>query len=295
MTDSSIPDVPAFADELSPLERAELGLQNELSVCEIGQLTYPKESTRSKREQLTDYLLKVIKGGQLAAYGDPDGWPVIESSWPSYHTEHLYPRCDGHKGSITPDYSQLGGLYRGSHNPFDPFSAFSDYDRPYKPRTHWRTQYEGDWCLVTRADYLAFVESPAAHGIPFPDSWKAPHGERVAQLETSAEKPEGLPLPVPQSELDRPGQGAAKSQKRKRQRVDALGEAIEAALEVLSHDGRLPTQMALFEYLLTQDKTGVVIPGDSKTVFYWYASNGNKQSADISTIAKRLDRMKRSN
>ncbi len=203
MTGSSIPDVPAFADELSPLERAELGLQNELSVFEIGQLTYPKENTRSKRKQLTDYLLKVIKGGQLAAYGDPDGWTVIESSWPSYHTEHLYPRCDGHKGSITPDYSRLGGLYRGSHNPF------SDYNRPYEPPTHWRTQYKGDWCLVTRADYLAFVESPAAHGIPFPDSWKAPHGERVAQLETSAEKPEGLPLLVSQSEPDRPEKGVA--------------------------------------------------------------------------------------
>lgn len=187
MTDSSIPDVPAFADELSPLERAELGLQNELSVFEIGQLSYPKENTHSKRKQLTDYLLKAIKGGQLAAYGDPDGWPVIKISWPSDHTEHLYPRCDGHKGSITPDYSQLGGLYRGPKNPFDPFS---DYDRPYEPPTHRRTQYKGDWCLVTRADYLAFVESPAAHGIPFPDSWKSSQVEPAPLSQSKPDPPE---------------------------------------------------------------------------------------------------------
>lgn len=102
--------------------------------------------------------------------------------------------------------------------------------------------------------------------------------------------PQGEPATLHQGEPDRPEPGAAESRKRKR--VDSLAEAIEAALEVLSPDGRLPTPARLFEYLLTQDTTGVVIPGDSKTVFYWIASNGNKQSADFSTIAKRLDRMK---
>lgn len=103
---------------------------------------------------------------------------------------------------------------------------------------------------------------------------------------------QGEPAPLPQSEPNnKPEPGAAESRKRKR--VDALAEAIEAALAVLSPDGKLPTPVALFEYLRTQDKTGVVTPGDSKMVFYWTASNGNKQSADISTIAERLDRMKR--
>lgn len=68
MTDSSIPDVPAFADALSPLERAKLSLQDELSVFEIGLVTYPEQDAYPKRKQLTDFLLEAIKAGRLAAY-----------------------------------------------------------------------------------------------------------------------------------------------------------------------------------------------------------------------------------
>ena len=50
MTDSIIPDVPVFADAISPLKRAELGLQDELSVFEIGLLTYPdKDADKALR------------------------------------------------------------------------------------------------------------------------------------------------------------------------------------------------------------------------------------------------------
>lgn len=82
MTDSSIPDVPAFADLLSPLERAKLGLQDELSVFEIGLLTYPGDDGRDsleKRAKLTAFLVEAIKAGRLAAYGDPDGWVAVKS------------------------------------------------------------------------------------------------------------------------------------------------------------------------------------------------------------------------
>ncbi|MDS4019564.1 MAG: hypothetical protein RKR03_03500 [Candidatus Competibacter sp.] len=134
--------------------------------------------------------------------------------------------------------------------------------------------------IIRRDEMLRWLEEYGA----VPDKWRTPivpvpQGAAIA------------PAPLPQGEPDKPEQGAAESS-RKRKRVDALAEAIDAALEVLSPDGRLPTPVRLFEYLLTQDTTGVVIPGDSKTVFYWIASNGNKQSADFSTIAKRLDRMK---
>jgi hypothetical protein len=100
------------------------------------------------------------------------------------------------------------------------------------------------------------------------------------------------PVSVARNKQRSPTQGATVSRKR---RIDALAEAIDAALEVLSPDGRLPTAAVLFEYLRTQDKTGVVIPGNSPTVFYWYANNGNKQSADISVITKRLGRIKKGN
>ena len=76
MTDSSIPDVPAFADLLSPLERAKLGLQDELSVFEIGLLTYPGDGDQERRRGLAERLLDAIKAGQLLADGDPDGWPT---------------------------------------------------------------------------------------------------------------------------------------------------------------------------------------------------------------------------
>ena len=90
MTDSSIPDVPALADALSPLERAKLGLQDELSVFEIGLLTYPGDDDRKKWARLTDFLLETIKTGVLAAYGDPDddrargvppGWACAGGLW----------------------------------------------------------------------------------------------------------------------------------------------------------------------------------------------------------------------
>lgn len=165
MTDSSIPDIPAFADELSPLERAALGLQDELSIFEIGLLTFHEEATYSKRKRLTDFLLNAIKAGKLDAYGDPSGW-TVEANWSGIYIRTPYPRCDGHKGSTVPDYSQIAariGLRR-AHNSIQRSLLLLE-------------QYEGDWCLVTRADYLAFVKSPAAHGIPFPDSWKSSQGE----------------------------------------------------------------------------------------------------------------------
>lgn len=182
MTDSSIPDVPAFADALSPLERAKLGLQDELSVFEIGLVTYPEKDTYPDRERLTKFLLEAIKNGWLAAYGNPDGW-TVEANSSGLDIRTPYPRCDGHEGSTVPDYSQIAariGLRR-ARDSIQRTSLSSE-------------QYKGDWCLVMRADYLAFLATPAAFGIPVPDQWKATHDE---------------PAPIIQSEPDKPEQGAA--------------------------------------------------------------------------------------
>lgn len=179
MTDSSIPDAPAFVDALTPLERAALGLQDELSVFEIGLVTFHEKADYSKRKRLSDFLLQAIKTGRLAAYGDPDGWAVIEGHAPNH------PRCDKHQGEIVPDYSQ-SGLSRRFRDPFN--------DTRPDPWTIRQKQYKGSCCLVTRANYLSFLATPAAVGIPKPDRWKAPQGEPAlsasALLHGEPDKPE---------------------------------------------------------------------------------------------------------
>ena len=238
-------------------------MQDELSICEIATKTYPEKDAHPQRARLTDFLLQTIKAGRLAAYGNPEGWRCwkaktdLPGSIPRF-LQNPFSRCEGHE-----PHPSLGKNERDA--------LMGHFAGGFKCVASWA----GTNCLITRTDYLAALATPAARGIPAPDWWKAPQGE---------------PAPLPQGEPDRPEQGAMEPRKRKR--VDALAEAIEAALEVLSPDGWLPTPARLFEYLLTQDTTGVVIPGDSKTVFYWLAGNGNKQRADVSTIAQRLKRMK---
>lgn len=174
MTGSSIPDVPAFADALSPLERAKLGFQDELSVFEIGLLTYPEKTAYPERKRLTDFLIQAIKAGWLAAYGDPDGWyarvgrpntqPLSKRisnenrdsipSRPPSPTGEPWERCNPHAGTRS-----IRGIWKGFHAVFDD------------------TDFDGDNCLIRRADYLAFLTFPEARGIPKPDGWKAPQGE----------------------------------------------------------------------------------------------------------------------
>lgn len=120
-----------------------LSLQDELSVFEIGLVTYPGDGDREnmkKRERLTKFLLQAIKAGRLAAYGNPEGWTVVEAHSPSLYRENPYPRCDGHEGSTVPDYSQFAAQC-GLRSVRDPFSAsglFPDsrnYDKRPDPWT----------------------------------------------------------------------------------------------------------------------------------------------------------------
>ena len=235
MTDSSIADVPAFADALAPLERAALGLQEELSVFEIGLVTFPEKDAYPERKRLTDFLLHAIKAGRLAAYGDPEGWEVIEAYSPSLYRRTPYPRCDGHQGSRS-------------------YPLTANYDERPSPWSLRRIPYPGDWCLVTLKDYLTFLASPEARGIPKPDGWKAPQGEPEPL-------PQGEPEPLPQGEPDKPEQGAAAT------RQIALVEAEDAALATLRKElRREPDFEEFWCYIIERDDTGTIADYTNRVV-----------------------------
>lgn len=150
----SIPDVPAFADALSPLERAKLGLQDELTVFEIGLLTYPDKKADKERRRLTDFLLDTIKAGQLVADGNPDGWrPTVQFS-PEGEAQNKgpFPFAQPHQGTrrTLRGREQLVSGRFGS-------VRLEEQD------------WQGDNCLVTWMDYWEFLATPAARGIPKPN------------------------------------------------------------------------------------------------------------------------------
>ncbi len=266
MTDSSIPDVPVFADALTPLERAKLGLQDELSVFEIGLLTYPGDDERAR---LTDFLLQAIKAGRLAAYGDPDGWyarvsrpnqrPLSERirnrdsiiNRPPIANGEQWERCNPHEGT-----RNVRGIWRGFHAIFDD------------------TDFDGDNCLIRRADYLAFLATPAARGIPKPDGWKAPQGE---------------PAPLPQGEPDRPEQGAAAK------RQIALAEAEDAALAMLRKRlAREPDFEEFWSHITEQDDTGTIADCGNDRLM-WTGKDGRNCETTKSTMRNRLTAAKKRN
>lgn len=182
MTDSIIPDVPAFADALSPLKRAKLGLQDELSVFEIGLLTYPNKEADKERRRLIDFLLQAIRTGRLAAYGNPDGWTFNEmvpvDGGAAQRGNNPFPEGRPHQGTRTA--GRMGPPQR--------------IEEAFGLHRLTEQRWEGDNCLVRRADYLAIHTTPAARGIPAPDWWQAP---------------QGAPAPLHQGEPDKPDQGAA--------------------------------------------------------------------------------------
>jgi hypothetical protein len=199
MTDSSIAETPTFADALSPLERAALGLQDELSIREIAAATYPEKDADQKR--LTDFLIQAIKAGRLAAYGNADGWTFNEmipvDGGPAQRSNNPFPVASHHQGTRT-----VGRIAPPQHIK----EAFG-FHRLIEQ------QWNGDNCLVRHVDYLAFLALPDGRGIPAPDWWKAPQGE---------------PAPLPQGEPDRPEQGAAAKRAALAQLLDELDKrAVE--------------------------------------------------------------------
>lgn len=262
MTDSSIPEVQAFADALLPLERAALGLQDELSIGEIATATYPDKAAYPQRERLTDFLLQAVKAGRLAAYGNPEGWRCwqaktdLPGSIPRF-LQNPFPRCEGHEphprfGQNTRD-GRMGNFAGG-----------------FKRVASW----EGDNCLLTRADYLAFLALPDARGIPAPDWWQAPQGE---------------PAPLPQGEPDKPEQGAAAK------RQIALVEAEDAALAMLRKRlKREPDFEEFWNHITEQDDTGTIADSGNDRLM-WTGKDGRNCETTKSTMRNRLTAAKKRN
>lgn len=142
-------------------------------------------------QMTTGHEVFLRDGRVLAAYGDPDGrYARVSRPNPQPLSMRIlarnrdsimnlrpialgeqWERCNPHEGTRI-----VRGVWKGSHAIFDD------------------TDFNGDNCLIRRADYLALLATPAALGIPKPDGWKAPQDE---------------PAPIPQGEPDKSEQGAA--------------------------------------------------------------------------------------
>lgn len=96
---------------------------------------------------------------------------------------------------------------------------------------------------------------------------------------------------LPESESVAKG-GAARPDKR--QRIDALGNAIQAALAVLSPSGEpWPRPHELFDYLKTSDNTRTITGvANGNRALLWIDDNGNEQTLTFPALTKRLDRLK---
>lgn len=80
----------------------------------------------------------------------------------------------------------------------------------------------------------------------------------------------------------------------KRKRTDALREAIDAALAVLTINGGKSTSARLFEYLRTQDQTGIISREESTNKFLcWWDSEGTMRTATVRNLSDRLKRLKK--
>ena len=167
----------SFADTLSPLERAKHRLPTDLSLLEVATLTFPGDY--KFQQFLVQTLISNAKAGTLPVYGDPAGW-WIHVAWEkcgggvclpqgkSGYADNPYPRADGHivKGL---------GPYPG------------DYD-PWRWGVAPPRGYHGACCLVSRADYFAFLKTPYVPGIPVPE-WPAPIAETLPEPIPPVETP----------------------------------------------------------------------------------------------------------
>lgn len=154
MTDETLSESATFADRLSPVERAKLGLQNELTVFEIGLLTYPGDGDREKRQWLTGFLLEAIKTGKLIADGEPGGWKttVQFSSEGKAQNKGPFPSAQSHQGTRQTRHMRE--------------QRVSDYFGLVRLE---KQDWEGDNCLVDWMEYHRFLATPAAYGIPKPN------------------------------------------------------------------------------------------------------------------------------
>jgi len=248
----------SFADTLSPLERAALGLQADLSIFELVRLTYPDNAATAARNKLSAALLDAALAGALPVYGKPTGWPPLERcSWKYGESrfENPYQKTDSHESTARTFFT--GGTVSAGE------FTFAEHSRAWC----------GDACLVSHADYFAFLKTPLALGIPEPN-WLAPAAESIPP-ETS------LPEPARPASVAKGG--------------IALVEAEDAALVALRKTlKREPDFEEFWDYLTTQDKTGTV--ADSNDVsLQWIGKSEQSCNTAKRTIRNRLTAAKKRN
>ena len=245
----------SFADMLSPLERIREGMpQADLSLFEVGKLTFPDNARL--QQWLVGTLISQAKADNLPVYGNPHGWSFNKSNdryW-NYGDKDPFPKVEGHK---VPPCGPVG------------------YSLDAKPSITYLKSYSGGACLVSHANYFAFLKIPAAVALGIP----APNWPEPARPAT----PESIP-------------SVETSLSEKRQRIDGISNAIRAALAVLSPSGALPRPHELFEHLAHNDATKT-ITGIAKgnRGLLWIDDNGNEQHLTFSALGKRLDRIRQGN
>ena len=229
-----------------------------------------RDRAKADRKDLLNLLLEAAFDGALPVYGKPDGWE-FDKSQDGYRVcgglDDAFPKVEGHE--VPPIESP------DKYNPYGP---------PYH-KSIYRQKRHGGACLVSHADYFAFLKTPLALGIPEPN-WLAPTAESIPPVETS--------LPETPATTARPASVANGGAAEKRERIDAMRNAIRAALAVLSPSGgALPRPADLFDYLAHNDATKT-ITGIAKgnRALHWIDDNGNQQTLTFPALTKRLDRIR---
>ena len=256
----------SFADRQPPLWRAQRGLQADLSLFEVALLTFPDPGTtaaatmaaKADRKDLLNLLLEAAFDGALPVYGKPDGWEFDKS-------QDGYPVC----GGLDDAFPKVEG-HEVPH--IESPDKYNPYGPPYQ-KSIYRQKRHGGACLVSHADYFAFLKTPLALGIPEPN-WLAPAAESIPPVETS------MPEPA------RPARAKGGI---------ALIEAEDAALVALRKElKREPDFDEFWDCLTTKDETGTV--ADSNDVsLQWIGKSNRPCSTAKSTFRNRLTAAKKRN
>ena len=141
----------------------------------------------------------------------------------------------------------------------------------------WRTARSPSSLLSETSDIALWLgATPTAESIP-PAETSLP--EKWLGATPGPEPAESIP-PVETSLPER------------RQRIDAISDAIRAALPVLSPSGAYPRPHELFDYLAKNDSTRTITGlANGNRALLWKDNNGNEQRLTFSALRKRLDRI----
>ena len=150
----------------------------------------------------------------------------------------------------------------------------------------WRTARSPSSLLSETSDIALWLgATPTAESIP-PAETSLP--EKWLGATPGPEPAESIP-PVETSLPELPGPARPK----KRQRIDAISDAIRAALPVLSPSGAYPRPHELFDYLAKNDSTRTITGlANGNRALLWKDNNGNEQRLTFSALVKRLDRIR---